>query len=48
MRNQCGMFYSLDWEYEFRILRISVKLPYPGIYFTEKHASSDVHDLQYR
>ncbi len=38
MRGQCGMFYSLYWEYELKILRISVKLDYLGIYFTEKHA----------
>ncbi len=38
MRNQCGMFYSLYWVYELKILRISVKLAYLGIYYTEKHA----------
>ncbi len=38
MRNQCGMFYSLYQEYELKILRVSVKLAYLDIYFTEKHA----------
>ncbi len=47
MRNQCGMFYSLYREYELKILRVSVKLAYLGIYFTEKHASGDLCDLQY-
>ncbi len=47
MRNQCRTFYSLYWEYELKILRVSVKLYYLGIYFTEKHASGDLHDLQF-
>ncbi len=38
MRNQCDKFYSLHREYEFKILRVSVKLAYLGIYFTKKHA----------
>ncbi len=38
MYYQCGMFYSLYREYEFKILRIIVKLAYLGIYFTEKRA----------
>ncbi len=38
MRNKCGMFCSLYWEYELKILCLSVKLAYLGIYFTEKHA----------
>ncbi len=38
MYNQCGVFYSLYWYYELKILHVSVKLPYRGIYFTEKHA----------
>ncbi len=38
MRNQCGMFYSLYWKYELKILRISVKLAYQGIYFTKTQA----------
>ncbi len=38
MRNQCGMLYSLYWEYELKILRVSVKLAYLSIYFTKKHA----------
>ncbi len=37
-RNQCGMFCSLYWEYELKILLVSVKLAYSGNYFTEKHA----------
>ncbi len=37
MRNLCCMFYSLYREYELKILRISVKLAYLGIYLTEKH-----------
>ncbi len=37
-RNQCGMFYSLYWEYELNILLVSVKLAYLGNYFIEKHA----------
>ncbi len=36
--NQWGMFYSLYWEYELKILLVSVKLAYLGSYFTEKHA----------
>ncbi len=49
MRNQCGMFYSLYQEYDLKILRVSVKLVYLGIYFTEKHARQrlDLRDLQY-
>ncbi len=38
MCNQCGMFYTLRHEYELKILRVSLKLAYLGIYFTEKHA----------
>ncbi len=38
MRNQCGMFYSLYREDELKIILISVKLAYLGIYFAEKHA----------
>ncbi len=36
MCNQCDMFFSLYREYEFKILRIFVKLAYPRIYFIEK------------
>ncbi len=36
--NQCGMFYSLYWEYELKVLLISVKLAYLGNYFIEKEA----------
>ncbi len=32
------MFYSLYWEYELKILLVSVKLAYLGNYFTKKHA----------
>ncbi len=38
MCNQCGMFYSLYWEYELKILRVNVKLIIRGIYCTEKYA----------
>ncbi len=38
MHNQCGVFYLFYWHCELKILRVSVKLPYPGIYFTETHA----------
>ncbi len=38
MCKQCGMFYSLYWEYELKVLHVSVKLAYLGIYFTKKHA----------
>ncbi len=38
MHNQFGMFYSLYWYYDSKILCVSVKLPYQGIYFTEKYA----------
>ncbi len=37
-RDKCGMFYSLYWEYELKILLVSVKLAYMGKYFTENHA----------
>ncbi len=33
MRNQCGMFYSLYQEYELKILRVSVKLAYRGLFY---------------
>ncbi len=38
MRNLYGIFYSFYREYELKILRVSVKLAYLDIYFTEKHA----------
>ncbi len=38
MCNQSGMFYSFYWEYELKILRVSVKMAYLGIYFTENYA----------
>ncbi len=37
MRSQCGMFYPLYWDYEMKILCVSVELAYLGVYFTEKH-----------
>ncbi len=36
--NQCGMFYSLYWEFKLKILLVTVKLAYLGNYFIEKHA----------
>ncbi len=45
MRNQCGMLYSPYGDCELKILRVSVKLAYQGIYFTEEHASGDLHDV---
>ncbi len=32
------MFYLLYWEYELKIVFVSIKLAYLGNYFTEKHA----------
>ncbi len=36
MCNQCAMFYSLYREYELKILCVSVKLAYLGVYFERK------------
>ncbi len=33
------MFFSLYWDYELKVLLVSVKLANLGNYFTEKHAS---------
>ncbi len=38
MHNQCGVLYLLYRHYDLKILHVSVKLAYLGIYFTEKHA----------
>ncbi len=36
--NQRSIFYSLYWEYELKILHVTVKLAHLDIYFTEKLA----------
>ncbi len=46
MRNQCGIFYSLNQDYELKILCVSLKLTYLGI-LQKNMQSGDLCDLQY-
>ncbi len=43
--NQCGVFSSLYWDYELKILHFRVKLAYLGVYFTEKHGRQRLTQL---
>ncbi len=46
-RNQCGMFCSLYWVYELKILFVSVKLAYVGNILQKNMQDGNLHNLQY-
>ncbi len=45
MCNQYGMFYSFYWYYELKIIHVSVKRAYLGIYFIEKRTKRRLNSI---